>query len=76
MKYLVLMFLFLMGGCATSHVSSNLQENQTDIINSDYQNKVYMPTAPVTCPAEIKGVDDKIKECIVGNIDHIWIKAI
>jgi hypothetical protein len=76
MKYLVLMFLFLMGGCVTSHVSSNLEENQTDIINSDYQNKVYMPTAPVTCPAEIKGVDDKIKECIVENIDHIWIKAI
>ena len=76
MKYLALMFLFLMCGCVTSHVSNNLEENQTDLINSDYQNKVYMPTAPVTCPAEIKGVDDKIKECIVENVDHMWMKAI
>tara|TARA_R100000005_G_C4955131_1_gene173945 strand:+ start:267 stop:518 length:252 start_codon:yes stop_codon:yes gene_type:complete len=76
MKYLILIFLFLISGCAGSHSSTSLEENQTDIIDSEYQNKIYMPTAPVTCPANVKGVDDKIKECIVENVDHIWIKAI
>jgi hypothetical protein len=76
MKYLILIFLFLISGCAGSHANTSLEENQTDIIDSEYQNKIYMPTAPVTCPANVKGVDDKIKECIVENVDHIWIKAI
>ena len=76
MKFLALTFLFLMCACVASHASGTTQDSESVIINLDYENKIFMPASPVTCPAEIKNVDNKIKECIVDNVEHIWIKAI
>ena len=75
MKFLVLTFLFLICACVTSQANSP-QNTDNQTINIDYENKIFMPASPVTCPTEIKNVDDKIKECIVDNVEHIWIKAI
>jgi len=76
MKFLVLTFLFLMCACVASHAGGTVQDPETVIINLDYGNKIFMPSSPVACPAKIKNVDDKIKECIVDNVEHVWIKAI